>query len=65
MGLGAGCTSKRANIDAAIEYANKRKTALIIEWRRCEFRVTGVNGGTAWQQFMCERWAAIVLQRAD
>ena len=56
---------KRANIDAAIEYPNKRKTALIIEWRRREVRVTGVNGGAAWQQFMCERWAAIVLQRPD
>jgi hypothetical protein len=55
---------KRADVDAAVPYAIKVRTALVVERRRSEAGITGINGGAASQQLVRECQAAIVLQRA-
>jgi hypothetical protein len=44
VGVGLGCTSNEPISMRPVENANKRNAALIVEWRRSEAGVTGING---------------------
>jgi hypothetical protein len=55
---------KRAFVDATIHYAVEARTALIVQRRRSEVRVTCINGRATRQEFMGKGWAAVIPKRA-
>ena len=54
---------KRTYIDATIEHAIEMTASLVVERRRSEVRIAGVNRRAARQQCVRKGWAAVILQR--